>query len=537
MAGALVTSGYTMTDASPWLLKPIQQPDQPVDLPIPPEGLTLGRDPHNDVVMSSPGTSGHHARVSYDGDKLIVADLGSKNGTLIRGKKIDRQLLRHGDVIQLGPDGPRFAVTLLSAVDNTVMVEAKPARRPIGDETMEFVRQEIGRERDAKVDGVVLAQKRNRSLIAMLVVVTLVIGGMLYGLLGQGDELVQKVSAQVTQSLEAKLDEARREIADTFLRFEHEIDAAHSDYVRSRHALESRRKQISAELDKIKSTESTAKDEFSRLRRELQSTQDKLKLYDPVNVEKRKLAKVAAFERAVVLIEVVESYRAKESGKLLFIETESDGSQRPNFESAGEPLDRRSTGSGFCFSKDGWILTNAHVVMKKDKEKSFSLGDKVTLIPEVEVQVVFSGQSLRHHAKVVRWSSDGEHDMALVKIEPFEGMPHVPQFDVNRERPVRGTEVFLLGFPLGKSVMQQGRTVIASTFRGIVSRPVRHFVQVDAVVHPGASGGPLIDGEGQVLGVVVGMHAANEDDLSSAIGYTLPISDAKFVWPPLPAGK
>jgi S1-C subfamily serine protease len=81
--------------------------------------------------------------------------------------------------------------------------------------------------------------------------------------------------------------------------------------------------------------------------------------------------------------------------------------------------------------------------------------------------------------------------------------------------------------------IQQGKTVFASTFRGIVSRYVRDRLQVDAAVHPGASGGPLIDSDGKVLGVVVAMQRTDDrGGTSSAMGYIIPVSEVAAIWPP-----
>ena len=74
--------------------------------------------------------------------------------------------------------------------------------------------------------------------------------------------------------------------------------------------------------------------------------------------------------------------------------------------------------------------------------------------------------------------------------------------------------------------------MIASTFRGIISRSVESYLQVDAAVHPGASGGPLIDGAGHVLGVVVGMQSTPDSGGANQIGYIIPVADVAEIWPP-----
>jgi S1-C subfamily serine protease len=90
----------------------------------------------------------------------------------------------------------------------------------------------------------------------------------------------------------------------------------------------------------------------------------------------------------------------------------------------------------------------------------------------------------------------------------------------------------LLGFPLGNFALQEGRTVIASTFRGILSRIVDGSLQVDAGVHPGNSGGPITDPLGRVIGIVSSVQATPEQTAVYTIGYGIPIAEASSIWPP-----
>jgi S1-C subfamily serine protease len=135
---------------------------------------------------------------------------------------------------------------------------------------------------------------------------------------------------------------------------------------------------------------------------------------------------------------------------------------------------------------------------------------------------------------VVRVADQNGDDLALVKIEPFEHMPHLADFDIGVELPPPGSDVFLFGFPLGNYALQQGDTVIASTFRGILSRVVDRYLQVDAGVHPGNSGGPVTDGSGRVVGVVFSVQALPDHSAVYTIGYAIPVSEVAKVWPPPP---
>lgn len=65
-------------------------------------GLTIGRLPDNTVIIENPAVSGHHARVVREGDRVILEDLESTNGTFVNERHIIRHPLRHGDVVLVG---------------------------------------------------------------------------------------------------------------------------------------------------------------------------------------------------------------------------------------------------------------------------------------------------------------------------------------------------------------------------------------------------------------------------------------------------
>jgi len=104
--------------------------------------LTLGRAAENDVALpagSFPAVSSRHARVEDRGGKLWVVDLGSRNGTLVNGERVQERALAPGDIVRLGPVGPKFMVTGRKALEQTVFVDA----RSIGLGTPEVSKQEV----------------------------------------------------------------------------------------------------------------------------------------------------------------------------------------------------------------------------------------------------------------------------------------------------------------------------------------------------------------------------------------------------------
>jgi predicted component of type VI protein secretion system len=82
----------------------------------------IGRDPEVSVQLDSPKVSRHHARILLSGSDAVLEDLGSKNGTFLRGEKLTAPVpLQHGDEIAIGPFRLTFRVTCGSGATETEM--------------------------------------------------------------------------------------------------------------------------------------------------------------------------------------------------------------------------------------------------------------------------------------------------------------------------------------------------------------------------------------------------------------------------------
>ena len=504
----------------PWQLRPLSQPELPHAVPIPEDGLTLGRDPKNVLVFSPeshPGVSGFHCKLTIVNNELVVEDLGSKNGTLVDGEAVERAVLSPGSMLTLGAKGPRFVVVGIDAEYETVVMKPdRPKRHSVGSDTVELVRAQLGIPVEVGVQEMVAQQGRRTHRLVATIGISLILA--LVVSIWAISQLSTEAMAELTESL-------RRDLETQRAAWLAESEALRNLSEDRRAELEQEREGLEASLSELRTSGSTANDALREIQEKLDSTTRMLESYDPVLLEREKLDDVQRVEHAVVMIEVRKIYKDAETGDVL---------RWPPTE-GGETVVRKSSGSGFCISENGSILTNAHVVLKKrDVEDEREVGSRKYL-PEIEINVVFSNTQERHPAELVDWRSEGDEDLALLRIEPFDGMPSLPGLDTDGEAtlPPLGTDVFLIGFPLGNMAIQQGKTVFASTFRGIVSRYVRDRLQVDAAVHPGASGGPLIDSDGKVLGVVVAMQRTDDrGGTSSAMGYIIPVSEVATIWPP-----
>jgi len=138
---------------------------------------------------------------------------------------------------------------------------------------------------------------------------------------------------------------------------------------------------------------------------------------------------------------------------------------------------RRGEGSGFIVSSDGYILTNAHVVADT-----------------VEVVVTLSDRR-ELEAKVVGF--DRRTDVAVIKVDST-GLPTVRIGDPSKLKP--GQWVVAIGSPFG---MQNSVTagIVSATSRDLPQDNYVPFIQTDAAVNPGNSGGPLFNLNGEVVGI------------------------------------
>lgn len=531
-----------MTDTH-WILKSLD-PDTPLESRfIGAEGLTIGRSPECSLALDStthPGVSGFHARVVLSDGVVVLDDLDSSNGTWIGTERVSRRVLEPGTVFELGRSGPRFAVVTQDsdARRTAILSGPEPKHRRVGEDTLQALRTELGIQGD--VDSMLRERSRvmhartRRSRITWISAATIVIVGLAMGLYVVSRR-TDSIATELEHKLQERLDGTRAEVTSWLTGFHEDRDRTADEwqgFSREREALEERRRELEERIEALQREGRGQRDELTRMAERLEATSHDLRRFDPVNLEQERLRNVRRVERAVVMIEVSARYVDPLSGKVLYVD-EARGMD-PNFDGVGREFRNESSGSGFVVDERGYLLSNAHVVLEKGDNTSAQLERTLGLEPRLTITATFSGTSRRHPAELVGFRSEGEEDLALLHITPFEDMPHLGGLDLDLATPERGSDVFLIGFPLGKRALQPGTHVAASTFRGILSRPVEPYLQVDAAVHPGASGGPLIDAHGRLIGVVVGRQKIDGVSATSAIGYVIPLEAIKRIWPPPP---
>lgn len=166
---------------------------------------------------------------------------------------------------------------------------------------------------------------------------------------------------------------------------------------------------------------------------------------------------------------------------------------------------RRSMGSGFIVSKDGYVLTNNHVVEGAD-----------------EVMVRLND---RREFSAIIVGTDPRSDMAVLKIENGEDLPVV---SVGRSRDLRvGQWVFAIGSPFGFDYTVTAG-IVSALGRSLPSENYVPFIQTDVAINPGNSGGPLFNLEGEVIGINSQIYTRSGGFMG--VSFAIPIDDAMSVF-------
>lgn len=171
---------------------------------------------------------------------------------------------------------------------------------------------------------------------------------------------------------------------------------------------------------------------------------------------------------------------------------------------AGPALKRReqSLGSGVIFTQDGYVLTNNHVIAGAD-----------------DIQVMLYDGRVAH-ARVV--GSDNDTDLAVLKVDAGK----LPSIKTASGMPRVGDVVLAIGNPFGI-----GQTVtmgiVSAIGRQLSLSPYEDFIQTDAAINSGNSGGALVDARGELVGINTAMLERGVG--AEGIGFAIPVHTAKMV--------
>ena len=182
------------------------------------------------------------------------------------------------------------------------------------------------------------------------------------------------------------------------------------------------------------------------------------------------------------------------------------GGQAPNLVMPQDDAKREQSGTGFIVDKNGYILTNKHVVSDESGN------------PVDHIKVKLHGEENEYRAKLIGF--DRETDVAVLKIDAHHALQ--PVTIANSEGVQVGDWAIAIGSPFGLQETVTAGIVSAMNRANIGEGQFQRFIQTDAAINPGNSGGPLVNIRGEVIGV--NTMIATRSGGYEGIGFALPMN-------------
>lgn len=418
--------------------------------PLGEEPVMIGRgaeaqlrlDPQKDLSVSS-----RHALLVPSSGGWMIRDLESTNGTWVNEERVGRdRTLSDGDRIRLGPDGPilLFRTTEPGTVQVPATATSMPARRGLAR-----IPWQLG--------------------VAVAAVVLLAVVAYVEGRRATGREWLKERAA-----LEARMDSVLAVAQARTAAMRAMSDSLHRTRSSDVQSLELR---VSGLLDALQKSEA----EVQSLRQSLHGAEE----------EKMDDAEVASLRQRLQTVSVaLERQQLAASLDFPRIERLTRAGVAQIYVETSEGV---VTGTAFGVSPSGILMTNRHVVRGPDG----------TARPS-RIGVQFSDSRQVWPAHVVAVSNSA--DLALVQAERIEGdIPTVSGFNSQADTLGSGAPVAILGFPLGGRPPDGAAGVIRPLLTaGVIAGFRGDLVELQGYGEKGASGSPVMDRDGLVIGVLVG---------------------------------
>lgn len=194
----------------------------------------------------------------------------------------------------------------------------------------------------------------------------------------------------------------------------------------------------------------------------------------------------------------------------------TSSAQQTDFFGRSRPIEQQSAGTGIIISEDGYIVTNRHVVDANASKVSVTLSDG-TRLDDVEV--------------IGRTSSADTLDIAFLKIKDAKGEKLTPAKLGDSSNVQVGDKVVAIGNALGQFqntvtsgiISGFGRNLEAGSGDGEESESLQNLFQTDTAINEGNSGGPLVNINGEVVGINTAVAAGGAEN----IGFAIPINDVQ----------
>lgn len=437
--------------------------------------IGLGRHPLSDVRFDAEqdiDASTRHAAIILDGDRYLLRDLGSTNGTYVGGQKVKEDVvLRDGDVIRCGVHGPEIAIAILRDQEEMVLEAVKqvgveraskmaagkapaaaaPAAPKVAATRAPAPAAPPPPSKTSVLRAEIATQKSKfRAITAFLLIV----------LIGSGSVLVY------TNAMTERRAQGQQARADSLARVVGQMQAArqHVDSV-----IASYRTALAAETDARRRVSLQAQMSAAVTRREnIDRTIETAGEVDYNGIMRRN-------QRGVAVVWV-----------------DFDG--------------QTFVGTGFNVAPEGRVLTNKHVVAGERFDRRAS---------RIAVQFAGSTEVLRAHVVAVSPTSD----IALIQVDETGPFPVVAGLAPDAV-PASGNPVALLGFPgYGGGSNVPTATLVTGN---VIETVTDSLLRLEAYSGVGASGSPILDRSGRVVGIEFG----GERESGGRIVLALPIRRA-----------
>lgn len=436
--------------------------------------ITIGRHPDCDVRFDADrdlDVSARHASVTLEGERYVLRDLGSTNGTYVQGRLVrDPVPLSTKEVIRFGPSGPKLEFTAISSArsDGTGTAEPAPGTAVFGSQSRTETPSPPPPPRSSRPAAAprptashsdtaarvrIEVERQTRGLRRTTVILFALLLLLAATYFWQAQVAARRIEAD-RRALLSQVDSLVGQIGS-----------------------------LSAGTAGLRAALETARDDAEQLRRQLAAAPQDPGLIrelrgrlDAALQQQQTLAGAAAFDARSV------ADANRDAIALVFV-------QFPN----GSVY----TGTAFAVRSDphgGLLVTNRHVVSDSNGTVAAKIG------------IVFEGTRQNFKADVVRIHPDA--DLALIRATVHQGFPVIRGLADPRAEIRVGDPVALVGFPLGLE-LAEGRSwgelgVASSLTLGTVSRRLPNLVQVEGYGAQGSSGSPIFDSAGLLVAVLYG---------------------------------
>lgn len=426
--------------------------------------IAIGRHPMSDLQFDATqdlDVSARHGTIRFADGQYLLADDQSTNGTFVNGERLPdggTHPLHDGDVIAFGAHGPTVAVHIPGNVAATVQRASHAVAAPPLEHPTAGVPAAPRRPTTERV--AIAVAEQTRGLRIAVAGVVIVLGGIAAATFWASRRTTAAKDAEIQRLLAANEQESQT--------FQAQLQGMSDTAVRN---------DYQRRIDSLMNAARQARGNDTR------SAQQALQRTHQIQQQLTDMG--------------LPAVRDANNPAIVLITAEIPG-HTDAFEA-----------TGFSVSSGGLIVTNRHVVMD-------SAGAKAN-----GIVVKFADTRDWRHAHLVKVASGANVDLALVQVDEPGPYPAVRGVANTVDTPVGGA-IATLGFPDGSALPMEGSgsdfTAKTTLTTGTVSKLIPDLLQIDAFAGHGSSGSPVLDGKGQVIGVVWG----GPTDAAGRIVYAVP---------------